>query len=75
MIWGYLPEAVNNYLLRLGWSHGDDEFISRDQAIEWFDLGGIGKSPARFDSDKITALNSQYIAQMPDEDVIRLIAP
>ncbi|MGB2323955.1 MAG: glutamate--tRNA ligase [Candidatus Puniceispirillales bacterium] len=72
---GFLPEAVNNYLLRLGWSHGDDEMISRDQAIEWFDLGGIGKSPARFDSDKLTALNSQYIAQMPDEDVIRLIAP
>ncbi len=72
---GYLPEAVNNYLLRLGWSHGDDEFISREQAIKWFDLGGIGKSPARFDTDKITALNSQYIAQMPDEDIIRLISP
>ncbi|MEC8728337.1 MAG: glutamate--tRNA ligase, partial [Pseudomonadota bacterium] len=52
---GFLPEAVNNCLLRLGWSHGDDEMISRDQAIEWFDLGGIGKSPARFDSDKLTA--------------------
>lgn len=70
---GFLPEAVNNYLLRLGWSHGDDEMISRDQAIDWFDLDGVGKSPARFDTDKLTALNSQYLAQMPDDDLIQLI--
>ncbi len=70
---GFLPQAVNNYLMRLGWSHGDDEMISRDQAIDWFDLDGVGKSPARFDTDKLTALNSQYLAQMPDDDLIQLI--
>ena len=70
---GFLPEAVNNYLLRLGWSHGDDEIISRDQAIKWFDLGGIGKSPARFDMEKLTALNSHYFTTMDDAAVMALI--
>ena len=70
---GFLPEAVNNYLLRLGWSHGDDEIISRTQAIEWFDLGGIGKSPARFDMEKLTALNSHYFTTMDDAAVMALI--
>lgn len=58
---GILPEAMCNYLLRLGWSHGDDETISRDQAIEWFDLGSVGRSPARFDMDKLLNLNAQYL--------------
>ena len=70
---GFLPEAVNNYLLRLGWAHGDDEIISRTQAIEWFDLGGIGKSPARFDMEKLTALNSHYLNVMDDAAVMALI--
>ena len=70
---GFLPEAVNNYLLRLGWAHGDDEIISRDQAIKWFDLGGIGKSPARFDMEKLTALNSHYLNAMDDAAVMALI--
>ena len=70
---GFLPEAVNNYLLRLGWSHGDDEIISRDQAIKWFDLGGIGKSPARFDMEKLTALNSHYLNVMDDAAVMALL--
>lgn len=72
---GFLPDAVNNYLLRLGWSHGDDEMISRDQAVNWFDLDAIGRSPARFDTDKLTAINSQYLAQMTDDEIIRLITP
>ena len=67
---GFLPEAVNNYLLRLGWAHGDDEIISRTQAIKWFDLGGIGKSPARFDMEKLTALNSHYFNTMDDDAVM-----
>jgi glutamyl-tRNA synthetase len=63
---GYLPEAMRNYLLRLGWSHGDDEFISTAQAIEWFNLENIGKSPARFDFKKLDNLNGQYIRAMDD---------
>ena len=70
---GFLPEAMCNYLLRLGWSHGDDEIISRQQAIEWFDLSGIGKAAARFDLDKLTALNSQYIGALPADDLIALM--
>jgi glutamyl-tRNA synthetase len=58
---GFLPEAVCNYLLRLGWSHGDDEIIGRARAIEWFDLDHIGRSPARFDLDKLTSLNAHYL--------------
>jgi len=58
---GYLPEAMRNYLLRLGWSHGDSEIISDAQAIEWFNLEKVGKSPARFDFDKLKFLNKHYI--------------
>ena len=71
---GFLPEAVNNYLLRLGWSHGDDEMIAREQAVTWFDLDSVGKSPARFDTTKLTALNSQYLTNMADADFIKLIS-
>jgi glutamyl-tRNA synthetase len=60
---GYLPEAMRNYLLRLGWSHGDDEIISTDQAIEWFNLESIGKSPARVDFKKLDNLNGHYIRE------------
>jgi glutamyl-tRNA synthetase len=63
---GYLPEAMRNYLLRLGWSHGDDEFIPTAKAIEWFNLENIGKSPARFDFKKLDNLNGQYIRSMDD---------
>jgi glutamyl-tRNA synthetase len=58
---GYLPEAMRNYLLRLSWSHGDDEIISTEQALEWFDFNGIGQSPARFDFDKLNFINAHYI--------------
>ena len=60
---GYLPEALCNYLLRLGWSHGDDEIISRTQAIEWFNIESIGKGAARFDSAKLDFLNAHYIKE------------
>jgi glutamyl-tRNA synthetase len=63
---GYLPEAMRNYLARLGWSHGDDEIFTTDQMIEWFDLGGIGKSAARFDFAKLENLNGHYIRNTPD---------
>lgn len=63
---GYLPEALRNYLVRLGWSHGDDEIIPTSQLIEWFDVDGIGKSPARFDFAKLEALNAHYIRHADD---------
>lgn len=71
---GLLPEAVSNYLLRLGWGHGDDEIISRDQAIEWFDLAGVGKSPSRFDIKKLENLNGHYIRQTDDAILADLVA-
>jgi len=72
---GFLPEAMCNYLLRLGWGHGDDEFIPRDKAIEWFDLDGIGKAPARFDTAKLTALNFDYMRQADDSYLAQQIIP
>jgi glutamyl-tRNA synthetase len=72
---GILPEALENYLLRLGWGHGDDEVISRAQAIAWFDLDGVGKSPARFDLKKLENLNGQYIRQADDARLAELVAP
>ncbi len=63
---GYLPEAMRNYLARLGWSHGDDEIFTTDQMIEWFDLDGIGKSAARFDFAKLENLNGHYIRNTSD---------
>ena len=67
---GYLPEAFCNYLLRLGWSHGDDEYIPRENAIEWFDLEHIGRSPARFDYAKLESLNALYIKEATAERLI-----
>src|SRR5215469_11916617 len=71
---GYLPEAIRNYLLRLGWSHGDDEIISTEQAIEWFDLGGIHKSPAQFDFAKLDSVNAHYIREADDARLVALVA-
>jgi glutamyl-tRNA synthetase len=72
---GYLPEAVRNYLLRLGWSHGDDEIISTAQAIAWFDLDAIGRAPARFDLTKLASVNAHYIREADDARLVRLIVP
>ncbi len=66
---GYLPAAMRNYLVRLGWSHGDDEIFSTEQAIEWFGFGAIGKSPARFDFAKLENLNGHYIRHMAIDDL------
>src|SRR5687768_15385073 len=63
---GMLPEAVANYLLRLGWGHGDAEIISRDEALQWFDLDHVGRSPARFDTKKLENLNGHYIREADD---------
>jgi glutamyl-tRNA synthetase len=67
---GYLPEAMRNYLARLGWSHGDDEIFSTDQLVEWFNLESIGKSAARFDFAKLENLNGHYIRQTPDDRLL-----
>jgi glutamyl-tRNA synthetase len=72
---GYLPEAVNNYLLRLGWGHGDDEIISRAQAVEWFDLDHVGRSPSRFDFKKLENLNGHYLREADDARLADLVAP
>jgi glutamyl-tRNA synthetase len=72
---GYLPEALRNYLLRLGWSHGDDEIISTAQAIEWFDLDAVGRAPARFDFAKLGNLNGHYVKATSDARLAALVAP
>jgi glutamyl-tRNA synthetase len=70
---GYLPEAMRNYLLRLGWSHGDDEIISDAEAIKWFDLNGIGASPARLDIEKLNSVNHHYMKQAEPERLAALL--
>jgi len=72
---GYLPEALRNYLLRLGWSHGDAEIISTEEAIQWFDLDHVGKSPARFDFVKLANLNGHYIREADNARLVALIQP
>ncbi len=72
---GYLPEALRNYLLRLGWGHGDDEIISTEQAIQWFDLNAVIRSPARFDFAKLDNLNGHYMRQAADSRLVELILP
>ena len=71
---GLLPEALRNYLLRLGWSHGDDEIISTAQAIEWFNLDSIGKGASRFDIKKLESLNSHYLRETADEDLVNALS-
>ena len=72
---GFLPEALRNYLLRLGWSHGDDEIISLDQAAEWFELDAIGRGAARFDIAKLESLNAHYLKEKPTSDLVDAVIP
>ena len=72
---GFLPEALSNYLLRLGWGHGDEEIISRADAVSWFDLDHVGRSPARFDTKKLENLNGHYIREASDGRLAGLVAP
>lgn len=71
---GLLPEAVFNYLLRLGWGHGDAEIISREQAVEWFEIGDVGKGAARFDLKKLQSFNGHYIREADDARLADLVA-
>ena len=72
---GMLPEAVLNYLLRLGWGHGDEEIISRERAVELFDITGVGRSPSRFDIKKLENLNGHYLREADDARLAALVAP
>ena len=71
---GYLPEAMLNYLARLGWSHGDDELFSREQLVSWFDGSHLSKSPAQWDAAKLEWVNGQYIKQADDARLAALVA-
>ncbi len=72
---GFLPEAVINYLARLGWSHGDDEVFSREQLVQWFDGSHLSRSPSQFDVDKLKWLNNHYIRAADDARLATLVAP
>lgn len=72
---GFLPEAVNNYLLRLGWGHGDEEVISSEQAIAWFDIDNVGRSASKFDFKKLENLNAHYLREADDGRLAQLTAP
>jgi glutamyl-tRNA synthetase len=71
---GYLPDAMVNYLARLGWSHGDDEIFSREQFVQWFDLDHLGKSAAQFDEAKLRWVNAQHIKATADADLASIVA-
>jgi len=72
---GYLPEALINYLARLGWSHGDDEIFSQEQLVDWFDLAAISHSPAKFNPEKLTWLNQHYLKTADDARLVELVMP
>ena len=72
---GILPEALENYLLRLGWAHGDTELVTRDEAVKLFDLNGVGRSPGRFDLKKLESVNAHYMKQAANERLTALAVP
>ena len=72
---GYLPDAMVNYLARLGWSHGDDEIFSRAQFLQWFNLDHLGKSAAQFDEAKLRWVNAQHMKALADERLAELVTP
>jgi glutamyl-tRNA synthetase len=72
---GFLPEAIFNYLARLGWSHGDDEKFSRAQLTQWFDLERVNRAPAQYNLDKLLWLNAEYMKEADDARLAQLVAP
>lgn len=72
---GYLPEALCNYLARLGWGHGDDELFTREQAVDWFDIHDVGRAPARMDFKKLEHFNGIYIREAADSRLAEIITP
>ncbi len=69
---GYLPVAMRNYLVRLGWAHGDDEIMSTEDMVNWFDVDDVGRSASRFDFAKLENLNGHYMRATPDEELYEL---
>nr|WP_312986396.1 glutamate--tRNA ligase [Comamonas koreensis] len=72
---GYLPDAMVNYLARLGWSHGDDEIFSRQQFLEWFNLDHLGRSAGQFDEAKLRWVNAQHMKLTPDDELAAMLTP
>ncbi|WEE00224.1 glutamate--tRNA ligase [Taylorella equigenitalis] len=72
---GYLPEALFNYLVRLGWSHGDDEIFSKQNVIDWFDINHLSKSASQWDVAKLNWVNGQYIKNTPTSELVDLVKP
>src|SRR5438552_1706527 len=72
---GFLPEAMVNFLARLGWGHGDDEVFARDQLVAWFDIQHVNPAPARFDGDKLRWVNHEHIKRLPDEALGERLRP
>jgi glutamyl-tRNA synthetase len=72
---GYLPEAMVNFLARLGWSHGDAEIFSRDELVQWFDLAHVSPSPSRFDTDKLKWVNQEHLKRLHGDELGRRLAP
>jgi len=72
---GYLPEAVVNYLARLGWSHGNDEIFDRDELVGWFDLDGLSSSPGRFDPEKLSWVNQEHLKRLPPDALGARLVP
>ncbi|MDQ6618513.1 MAG: glutamate--tRNA ligase [Pseudomonadota bacterium] len=72
---GYLPEAVVNYLARLGWSHGDAEIFTREELVQWFDLAALSSSPGRFDPDKLRWVNHEHIKRLSDDELAKRLEP
>jgi glutamyl-tRNA synthetase len=68
---GFLPDAMVNYLARLGWSHGDEEVFSREQLVEWFDLEHVNRSPARWDPEKLQWMNGEYLRRLGDDELVK----
>ena len=72
---GYLPEAMVNFLARIGWAHGDDEIFSRAELIDWFDLRGISPAPSRFNAAKLNWVNQEHMKRMPDAQLGQRLVP
>jgi glutamyl-tRNA synthetase len=72
---GYLPEALVNFLARIGWGHGDDEIFTREQLVQWFDLPGISAAPSRFNADKLNWVNQEHMKRLPEAELGRRLAP
>ena len=70
---GFLPEAMANYLMRLGWSHGDEEYFTLSQAVEWFDISKVGKAPSRFDTDKLKSVNQHHMREATHDSLAETI--